>query len=37
MRPNVFTAVGLLGVPYMPRAEVRPTEAFAAAGGEEEF
>jgi pimeloyl-ACP methyl ester carboxylesterase len=37
MRPDVFTAVGLLGVPYTPRAEMRPTEAFALAGGEEEF
>jgi pimeloyl-ACP methyl ester carboxylesterase len=37
MRPDVFTAVGMLGVPYTPRGEVRPTEAFALAGGEEEF
>jgi pimeloyl-ACP methyl ester carboxylesterase len=37
MRPDVFTAVGLLGVPYTPRGEVRPTEAFALAGGDEEF
>jgi pimeloyl-ACP methyl ester carboxylesterase len=37
MRPDVFTAVGLLGVPYTPRAEIRPTEAFARAGGDEEF
>ena len=37
MRPDVFTAVGLLGVPYTPRGDVRPTEAFAHAGGEEEF
>ncbi|MEA2129463.1 MAG: hypothetical protein QOJ85_2354 [Solirubrobacteraceae bacterium] len=37
LRPDVFTAVGLLGVPYAPRAEVRPSEAFALAGGDEEF
>jgi pimeloyl-ACP methyl ester carboxylesterase len=37
MRPDVFTAVGLLGVPYTPRADLRPTEAFALAGGDEEF
>jgi pimeloyl-ACP methyl ester carboxylesterase len=37
LRPDVFTAVGLLGVPYTPRTEVRPTEAFALAGGDEEF
>lgn len=37
LRPDVFTAVGLLGVPYTPRAQMRPTEAFALAGGDEEF
>jgi pimeloyl-ACP methyl ester carboxylesterase len=37
MRPDVFTAVGLLGVPYTPRGRVRPTEAFALPGGDEEF
>jgi pimeloyl-ACP methyl ester carboxylesterase len=37
VRPDVFTAVGLLGVPYTPPGGPRPTEAFAAAGGEEEF
>ena len=37
LRPDVFTAVGLLGVPYTPRAEGRPSEAFALAGGDEEF
>jgi pimeloyl-ACP methyl ester carboxylesterase len=38
LRPDVFTAVGLLGVPYTPRAETRPSEAFAqAGGGAEEF
>jgi len=34
LRPDVFTAVGLLGVPHMPRGAVRPTEAFARAAGE---
>lgn len=37
MRPDLFTAVGLLGVPYTPRGDVRPSEAFAQMGGEEEF
>jgi pimeloyl-ACP methyl ester carboxylesterase len=37
MRPDVVTAVGLLGVPYTPRGEVRPSAAFAQAGGGEEF
>jgi pimeloyl-ACP methyl ester carboxylesterase len=36
-RPDVFSAVGLLGVPYTPRGDVRPSEAFARAGGDEEF
>ncbi|RSO50683.1 epoxide hydrolase [Streptomyces sp. WAC 06725] len=37
LRPDVFTAVGLLGVPYAPRNGVRPTDAFGMAGGDEEF
>jgi pimeloyl-ACP methyl ester carboxylesterase len=37
MRPDVFSAVGLLGVPYTPRGELPPSEAFARAGGDEEF
>ena len=28
MRPDVFTAVGLLGVPYTPRGDVPPTSLF---------
>lgn len=36
LRPDVFTAVGLLSVPYAPRNGVRPTDAFAGIGGEEE-
>jgi pimeloyl-ACP methyl ester carboxylesterase len=37
LRPDVFTAVGLIGVPYAPRGGMRPTDAFAMAGGAEEF
>jgi pimeloyl-ACP methyl ester carboxylesterase len=37
VRPDVFTAAGLLSVPYSPRSGTRPTDAFALAGGDEEF
>jgi pimeloyl-ACP methyl ester carboxylesterase len=37
LRPDVFTAVGLLSVPYSPPGPRRPTEAFAEMGGDEEF
>lgn len=37
LRPDVFTAVGLLGVPYAPRGGPRPTDAFARIGGEQQF
>jgi pimeloyl-ACP methyl ester carboxylesterase len=37
VRPEVFTAVGLLSVPYAPRGGPRPSEVFAQMGGEEEF
>ncbi|MFF7154245.1 alpha/beta fold hydrolase [Streptomyces sp. NPDC008139] len=37
LRPDVFSAVGLLSVPYAPRGGPRPTEAFGAIGGDEEF
>lgn len=38
LRPDVFTAVGLLSVPYAPRSGPRPTDAFAMiGGGDEEF
>ncbi|WP_327358713.1 alpha/beta fold hydrolase [Streptomyces sp. NBC_01304] len=37
VRPDVFTAVGLLSVPYAPRGGPRPSEIFAGMGGEEEF
>jgi pimeloyl-ACP methyl ester carboxylesterase len=37
LRPDVFHAVAGLSVPYAPRGSTRPTEAFAAMGGDEEF
>ena len=37
LAPEMFTAVALLSVPYTPRNEFRPTDAFALAGGDEEF
>jgi pimeloyl-ACP methyl ester carboxylesterase len=37
LRPDVFTAVGLLSVPYAPRGGPRPSEVFAKIGGQEEF
>jgi pimeloyl-ACP methyl ester carboxylesterase len=37
LRPDVFTAVGLLSVPYSPPGFRRPTEVFAEMGGDEEF
>ncbi|ARH91271.1 MULTISPECIES: alpha/beta fold hydrolase [Streptomyces] len=37
LRPDLFTAVALLSVPYAPRGGIRPTEAFARIGGSEEF
>ncbi|USQ89229.1 alpha/beta hydrolase [Streptomyces phaeoluteigriseus] len=38
LRPDVFRAVGLLGVPHTPRGGPRPSEIFAGmAGAEEEF
>ncbi|MFD4997682.1 alpha/beta fold hydrolase [Streptomyces buecherae] len=37
LRPDVFTAVGMLSVPYAPRGPVKPTDAFAGIGGDEEF
>ncbi|MFH8982297.1 alpha/beta fold hydrolase [Streptomyces varsoviensis] len=37
LRPDVFTAVGMLSVPYAPRGGPRPTDAFAMMGGDEEF
>jgi pimeloyl-ACP methyl ester carboxylesterase len=37
LRPDVFTAVALLSVPYSPPGRRPPTETFAAMGGDEEF
>lgn len=37
LRPDVFTAVALLSVPYAPWNAVRPTDGFARVGGSEEF
>jgi pimeloyl-ACP methyl ester carboxylesterase len=37
LRPDVFTAIGLLSVPYTPRGPVPPTAAFAGMEGDEEF
>ncbi len=37
LRPDLVSGVALLGVPYAERAPIRPTEAFAMAGGDEEF
>ncbi|MEU9481566.1 alpha/beta hydrolase [Streptomyces sp. NPDC048191] len=36
-RPDVFRAVGLLGVPYSPPGGPKPSEVFAGMGGDEEF
>jgi pimeloyl-ACP methyl ester carboxylesterase len=37
LRPDLFPAVALLSVPYAPPGGPRPTDAFAMAGGDEEF
>ena len=37
IRPDVFTALALVSVPYNPRGERRPSEAFRLMGGDEEF
>ncbi|MFM9370953.1 alpha/beta fold hydrolase [Streptomyces sp. Da 82-17] len=37
VRPELCAGVGMLGVPYGPRGPVRPGEAFAGIGGDEEF
>ncbi|MFI6351213.1 alpha/beta fold hydrolase [Streptomyces sp. NPDC050743] len=36
-RPDVFRAVALLGVPYIPPGGPRPSDVFARMGGDEEF
>ena len=37
MRPDVFRAVAGLSVPFAPAGDTRPTDAFRAMGGAEEF
>lgn len=37
LRPDVFTAVALLSVPFSPRNSHRPTDIFRFIGGDEEF
>ena len=37
LRPERFPALGLLSVPYSPPGTTRPTDAFRAMGGDEEF
>src|ERR1700730_17264004 len=37
LRPDVFHALALLSVPYSPRGNRRPSEAFRLMGGTEEF
>ncbi|MDN3356283.1 alpha/beta hydrolase [Actinomadura sp. DC4] len=37
LRPDLFPAVALLSVPYTPRSDRRPTEAYNALGGTGEF
>ncbi|MFG3280541.1 alpha/beta fold hydrolase [Streptomyces sp. NPDC048111] len=37
LEPETIRAVGLLSVPYTPRGGPRPSELFAAMGGDEEF
>jgi pimeloyl-ACP methyl ester carboxylesterase len=37
LRPDVFTAAGLLSVPFSARGGPRPTELYAQVGGDNEF
>jgi pimeloyl-ACP methyl ester carboxylesterase len=37
LRPDLFPAVGLLSVPYTPRGDRRPTDAYASIGDAGEF
>jgi pimeloyl-ACP methyl ester carboxylesterase len=37
MRPDIFTAMGLLSVPYSPYGSHNPLDAYRMMGGEEEF
>jgi pimeloyl-ACP methyl ester carboxylesterase len=37
LRPDMFYAVGLLSVPFLPRTDVRPTDAMRRVAGEHQF
>ncbi len=37
LRPDVFTGLGILSVPYSPRSGFRPSDQFRLLGGNEEF
>lgn len=37
LRPDVFTALAILSVPYNPRGPIKPSDGFRMLGGEEEF
>ncbi|MFT7650776.1 MAG: pimeloyl-ACP methyl ester carboxylesterase [Candidatus Poriferisodalaceae bacterium] len=37
LRPEVFTALALLSVPYSPRGPIKPSDGFRILGGAEEF
>jgi pimeloyl-ACP methyl ester carboxylesterase len=37
LRPDVFTGLGMLSVPYSPAGRTRPTDAFRLMGGDDEF
>jgi pimeloyl-ACP methyl ester carboxylesterase len=37
LRPDVFDALALLSVPYAPRSSTKPSDAFRALAGDEEF
>jgi pimeloyl-ACP methyl ester carboxylesterase len=37
LAPDIFSAVGMLSVPYTPRGGPRPSEIFAGLGGDNEF
>ena len=37
LRPDLFHAIGLLSVPYRPRADIRPTETMKLIAGEQQF
>ena len=37
LRPDVFTGLGLLSVPYNPRSSFKPSDQFRLLGGAEEF